>query len=338
MSGAGSSSGTVKLKIVNSARGGEILLRAGHQYYKQKNNKDSSWWRCVNRKDGCSASVTLNSNRSHVLRENAHCSSCIPNFEKNEVKVAIEKCKQSICEDLKPIPATYRICTKKLKDNGYEIIKELPNFDKVKSSLYRHRNRQLGITKSQYTNATEIVVPDRFKDNLLFDEIDGENRMIVFASQSAIAHLNDVRHYFADGTFKCCAKPFLQLYVVHGDIGSTETETNIVPFFYAVLTNKEETTYERLFSKLKFHLPEWTAEIITLDFEKAPINAIKKTFPKIIVKGCFVHFGRALLRKAKSLGLLQHEESHNHVKLCMALAHLPREDINDGWLYVMSQR
>lgn len=105
-----------------------------------------------------------------------------------------------------------------------------------------------------------------------------------------------------------------------------------------MLTNKEETTYERLFSKLKFHLPEWTAEIITLDFEKAPINAIKKTFPKIIVKGCFVHFGRALLRKAKSLGLLQHEESHNHVKLCMALAHLPREDINDGWLYVMSQR
>ncbi|CAG4990263.1 unnamed protein product [Colias eurytheme] len=77
--------------------------------------------------------------------------------------------------------------------------------------------------------------------------------------------------------------------------------------------------------------------IITLDFEKAPINAIKKTFPNIIVKGCFVHFGRALLRKAKSLGLLQHEESHYHVKLCMALAHLPKEDINDGWLYVMSQ-
>lgn len=117
----------------------------------------------------------MNSNRSHVLRENAHCSSCIPNFEKNEVKVAIEKCKQTICEDLKPIPATYRKCTKKLKDNGYEIIKELPNFDKVKSSLYRHRNRQLGITKSQHSNSTEIVIPDRFKDNLLFDEIDGEN-------------------------------------------------------------------------------------------------------------------------------------------------------------------
>lgn len=338
MSDAGSSSGTVKLKIVNSARGGEILLRGGYQYYKQKNNKDSSWWRCVNRKDGCSASVTLNSNRNHVLRETAHCNSCIPNFEKNEVKVAVEKCKKIICDDLKPIPATYRICTKKLKDDGYDFIQELPNFDKVKSSFYRYRNRQLGIKKSQHTNSTEIVVPDRFKDNLLFDEIDGENRIIVFASKSAIGHLNEVRHYFADGTFKCCAKPFLQLYVIHGDIGSTETGTNIVPFFYAVLTNKEETTYERLFSKLKSHLPEWTAEMMTLDYEKGPINAIKKTFPNIIVKGCFVHFGRALLRKAKSLGLLQHEESHNHVKLCMALAHLPREDINDGWLYVMSQR
>lgn len=336
--GASGSSDRLTLRFVHSTRGGEVLLRAGHQYYKQKVHKSSSWWRCSNKKNGCSGSVTLNFDKSRILRETRHVDSCIPNFEKNEVKLVMEKCKLQICKDLKPIPATFNDETVKLKDAGYEFISELPKFDKIKSSLYRHRNKYLGIKKSLHTNSTEVEIPKTCKEHIIFDDTLEGNRIIVLSSKITLNKIEHVRHFFADGTFKCCPKPFYQLYIIYGDLGSTENSTNIIPFFYALLSNKEEVTYQRMFSGILRNVPDWKPEKFTLDFEKAPMNVIKKIFPQTIVKGCFVHFSRAILRKAKSLGLLEHVESHNHIKLCMALANLPREDICEGWLYIMSHR
>ncbi|KAH9632033.1 hypothetical protein HF086_005364 [Spodoptera exigua] len=100
-------------------------------------------------------------------------------------------------------------------------------------------------------------------------------------------------------------------------MGSDAQATNIVPIFYVLLVNKEKSTYEVMFKKIKA-VPDFSPMKFTVDFELATMLAIK--------------------RKAKSLGLLAHEETTLYVKLCTCLAFLPKEDIEDGWLSVMENR
>lgn len=98
MSRASSSRGPVqKLTIIDSRRGGKTLLLAGYKYIKRRENKNSSTWHSVNRRNSikCSGYVTLDSKNHIILKEGKHSSvfwhahKCVPNFVDNEVKIAI---------------------------------------------------------------------------------------------------------------------------------------------------------------------------------------------------------------------------------------------------------
>ena len=45
-------------------------------------------------------------------------------------------------------------------------------------------------------------------------------------------------------------------------------------------------------------------ERVTLDFEDAEIEGIKRIFPDVTIIGCKFHFNQALIRKAKKKGLM----------------------------------
>ena len=65
---------------------------------------------------------------------------------------------------------------------------------------------------------------------------------------------------------------------------------------------------------------------ISVDFERAAINHIRKIFPDTIVYGCFFHFGQCLWRKIQSLGLQSwYTETSNAliIKQFQALAFVP---------------
>lgn len=64
--------------------------------------------------------------------------------------------------------------------------------------------------------------------------------------------------------------------------------------------------------------------------------AIKDIFPKTSISGCFFHFTRCLWRKADKIGIKKSALFRKHIKRCVVLAHLPKEAIESGWLYVMS--
>lgn len=129
-----------------------------------------------------------------------------------------------------------------------------------------------------------------------------------------------------------------QVYVIHGDMGSTEVSTNVAPFFYIILKNKQGKTYEKVFELIKQALPDWCPSKFTFDYEIGAINAAANVFPGIKINGCHVHFLKNVVKKAKSLNLMEHEESATHVKQCLGLAYLPKQDIKDGWLHVMESR
>lgn len=79
--------------------------------------------------------------------------------------------------------------------------------------------------------------------------------------------LQDVKHYLADGTLKCVVKPFRQLYVSCGDLGSTSDKINVVPLIYVLLMNKKESIYKTLFSLIKSQIPDWNPISFRTDYE-----------------------------------------------------------------------
>jgi len=60
---------------------------------------------------------------------------------------------------------------------------------------------------------------------------------------------------------------------------------------YALLPNKEQVTYEIMLDWIKRKVGDTPRlDLIVTDYEKAVINAVKKTFPSVKHSGCQFHF------------------------------------------------
>lgn len=161
---------------------------------------------------------------------------------------------------------------------------------------------------------------------------DGKNRILLFATTRSKEELATTRHLYCDGTFKSAPKPFLQIYSIHGDIDGT-----VKPLAYAMLLNKKMSTYKLLFQLLKSTIPGMSIDFFTSDFEEAAVRGILSVFPKVAVKGCYFHFKKALQKRGKELGLNENSIFRKHVALCTVLPYLPPDDLDDAWLYIMSE-
>lgn len=126
---------------------------------------------------------------------------------------------------------------------------------------------------------------------------DSENRILIFATDKNLEHMEKCEHWYADGTFKSSPSIFAQLYTIHG-----APHTNIVPTVYALLPKKTEATYITLLEKLNEFNPNLKPKSIMLDFEQAAINAFKKVFQNISVRVCFFHLSQCVWRKIQSAG------------------------------------
>lgn len=143
-----------------------------------------------------------------------------------------------------------------------------------------------------------------------------------------------------DGTFKSVSKQFCQVYTIHVDLGSNKEEINVTPAVFALLPNKNKATYVRLFKKILDVIPEWSPEIVNMDFEVGAIKAIEEVFPRVQVQGCFFHLSQSIWRKVQEIGLSgmykTSQEIRNTIRQCAALAFLKPEKVEDGWLHIHS--
>lgn len=129
-----------------------------------------------------------------------------------------------------------------ISDESYADV--IPKFESVKDTLYRSRKKALGVQKTIFKETKDVVIPDMFKDFLIIE--DGDPKILVFANPLVFESVQNIKHYFADGTFFVVPRPFYQLYTIQGDIGSTDDKTLIIPLFFSLLPNKEQITYQRL--------------------------------------------------------------------------------------------
>lgn len=171
-----------------------------------------------------------------------------------------------------------------------------------------------------------------FQDFTLADYNDGKTRILLFATEKSKEELGRCHRLFCDGTFKSVPKPFMQMYSIHGEI-----EGVVKPLAYALLCNKKKKqTYKLLFQLLKRRVPNLKIDFFKSDFEEAAVRGFLSVFPNAHVSGCYFHFKQALQRKSRELGLSKNGIYRKHVALCTLLPHLPIENLDDAWLYIMS--
>lgn len=108
-----------------------------------------------------------------------------------------------------------------------------------------------------------------------------------------------------------------------------------VPLAYVLMTDKSENSYDEVLSALQQVEPRLNPTDFVVDFEKAAINAINRTFPMAEVHGCFFHFGQSVYRHVQQVGLQSIYSSDadfaQNIKLLMALAFVPPDSVVDAY-------
>jgi len=163
--------------------------------------------------------------------------------------------------------------------------------------------------------------------------------MIVYSSAERFHNFCDATTILADGTFGTCPHPFYQIHISH-----VPFENRVRPCVFALLTRKTEFIYTLLFERLRLLAIERQHPMkvtkFRCDFETAQMNAAVATyFAHLtaeellkVVCGCFFHFCSAIYKMAMALGLSGAYRNlltycKMYLKMCMALAFLPVEDI-----------
>ena len=134
------------------------------------------------------------------------------------------------------------------------------------------------------------VVYHLFTHIFFFDQ--GEDRILIFASDEQVDILQDTEEFLVDGTFKVVPEIFYQLYIIHGVF-----RDHVVPLIYALLRRKNTETYENLINELLIIAPRWSPRAIMMDFEQATIGAFQAAFPNVSLSGCYFHLRQSLHRK-----------------------------------------
>ena len=104
---------------------------------------------------------------------------------------------------------------------------------------------------------------------------------------------------------------------------------------YALLPNKKQVTYKKLFRVIN-ELVTISPNSINLDFEIAAINAIKIVF-KCKVYACYFHLCQSLWRRVQSSGQVKRWFDENFrvsFRRLQALAFIPVCDIIEGFEYI----
>ena len=78
-----------------------------------------------------------------------------------------------------------------------------------------------------------------------------------------------------------------------------------LPCIYALLHGKSQWAYETMRGQGREIVGEDAGKrrVLTVDFERASINAFEAAFPDSVAAGCYFHLGQSVYRRVQLLGL-----------------------------------
>ena len=135
--------------------------------------------------------------------------------------------------------------------------------------------------------------------------VENTYKYAIWASSSQIGRLRTSEHWYVDGTFRICPKPYYQLIVLMSRDAISNTAS---PGCYILTNSKTATSYDKIFQSLKNILTghsELTLKLksATVDFERGLHKGFQSNFSDVDLVGCLFHFKQALNRYAGQIGL-----------------------------------
>lgn len=326
----------------------------GYLYYKHSIGKNNvKYWRCQNT-PACSArGVTLTFGNRVTVRKGCQPEDHI-NHAPNREKVAALKIMANVKNDAIDYPEVppIQVVRNHLHNVPSAALAELPDRQNIKKCVQRERLRDMPPNPQDIEDLREI--PDKYTKTMAgdvflqydsFQDDDynlGCGRILIFCTKHNLQTLAKSQIWYVDGTFKTSPVIFYQLFVIMGSVIQVKKgvqETFALPLVYALLENKEQEAYLKVFAvtktlfekfEIRFILPQ----TIMSDFELSIINAAKAVFGDI-VNCCLFHLCQSAFRRVQSEGLQTryNDENDRSIKEAMqmmcALAFVPAEKVPD---------
>ncbi|KAG0415852.1 hypothetical protein HPB47_006974, partial [Ixodes persulcatus] len=155
-----------------------------------------------------------------------------------------------------------------------------------------------------------------------------QERILVLGTPKNFERLSTAKAWFMDGTFKVTPSLFYEVYTVHGLYRGA-----VISLAYALLPNKQEVTYRRLFSVLTSLLSSVAVEAIYCYFEAVVITTCSRIFPQAKIQGRIFHLCQSVDRRLCKLGFQARYGNDEEVQIRMlpALAFLPPAEVPDAF-------
>ena len=296
-------------------------------YVLNNKNRDATmeYWTCE-RKTQCRAKIHVSNDRivKHV-GEHTHAA------DVNAVKASV------LLENMKHDAETSNDTTRNIirdavgqQDDG--VLAALPSRPTLTRRIQRARRRAnpippLPTARHGCEIPAEYTTTSNGRRFLMFDSgTDDHDRILIFSTDDSLDAMVRNTNWFVDGTFKCAPEIYYQVFTVHVFIHGA-----VIPVLYALLPNKQQATYERLFTALN-SMRQFNPTSILADFEMSSINAVGSVYPNATVSGCFFHFTQCIYRKVQDSGLqneYRNTDFNLFVRMLAALAFVPVNGVVD---------
>ena len=234
------------LLFTSSERDQLILNYNSHQYTKKCAREMSNEWRCRDR--GFASTLSLCTSNAKVLREpSTHTCLQSTSAGKSLVDEVVGSMKKCARDEITSIPKIYtqEIVKARISHPGLATGLFFPTFENVDASLYRSQSKNY---PSLPKSPVDLVVPDvwRFAKHgesfLIVDELYGEDRLLMFASDWSLIFLSECEQWHSDGTFTIRPLIFEQIYILCGFSNGF-----MIPRVYCLTTKKDEQVYMKIF-------------------------------------------------------------------------------------------
>lgn len=305
-----------EIKVIESKRGGKIILYDGYGYNIHKKSQVNIYWRC--RKRSCKGFlITTHENIIERSIEHNHDR----NYDENEALYLAWRIKNRSIETRE---RPREIIDAELNLTTAAISQILPSYNNMIDGITRLRRSGRILENDheipdniRYTYSGELFVKHCEKE-------DGANSatFILFSTETHLDYLKISKNWYCDGTFRTCPSQYRQIYTIMGDIKGYN-----FPLVYFIMKEKSKAVYLKVLQKLKDLTNNYTPDNITIDFEMAAFLAIKEIYPQTQIMGCFFHFTQILYRKIQNNGQMNEYKRNpffrEAFKMVIALSTVP---------------
>ena len=289
----------INYEYIQSRKGSSLILFENYLFKKDKVYANGTV-AYVCRSSACKVRGTLSDNNFTIKSAHDHVD--------EEVVAEVMRTKAQAVKSAIDQPTT---SMKRLHANAFaNVVGEendvmAPAFKSLKSSMYRCRAERLPKQPRTLADIDIVWRVDAVKIQPRVSSIfrwSGEQDAGVFTIPF-LRLLATATNIYMDGTFHVAAHLFYQLDIIY-----VFSCNSMIPVCYALLPDKTEATYKRLFRLLQQEAAQFNLEIrptvIQVDFEKAVINAIGHIFPYSSIRGCYFHFTQSIWRAVQRHGLV----------------------------------